>query len=77
MPQLRSLIERLWNGSERYRRSYVEHATEPIWDTIRAEHGLLMEAIERREPAQCAQIIHLHIQRTRLRLEREGTWTKT
>lgn len=68
--QLTSIVERLWNSTQRYRRAFVTE-TGPSWvkETNR-EHRLLHEAITDRNPEVAAGIVTTHITRTRVALRR-------
>jgi DNA-binding GntR family transcriptional regulator len=70
MSRLYSLVESYWNSSQHYRRAFVGL----IWPQnnwiIFYEHRLLVEAIKRRDTEDASRILHGHIRRTRLELER-------
>jgi DNA-binding GntR family transcriptional regulator len=68
MPRLLTMIEGLWNATQQYRRVYagLPHRL----DLAHAEHRLLIEAIERRDPDDAARLGLAHIRRTRLTLDR-------
>jgi DNA-binding GntR family transcriptional regulator len=64
-PELASMVERLWDTTQHYRRTFVQlTGSQGSW-AIMAEHRLLLEAIERRDPETAAAVLALHIRRTR------------
>lgn len=73
MPQLLAMVERFWNSTQHFRRWFVKDALArdglPFSDS---QHLLLMEAIRSRVAHVAASIVHLHIRRTRLLVERRN-----
>ena len=68
--QLTSIVERLWNSTQRYRRAFVTE-TGPSWvEETNSEHRLLLEAVTDRNPEVAAGIVTTHITRTRVALRR-------
>ncbi len=69
MPYLHSMVERLWNVTQPYRSAYTRlvEEQESRW-ILDAEHGLLAEAVKRRNAEDACQIIKTHIRRTRIKL---------
>lgn len=68
--QLTSIVERLWNSTQHYRRAFVTE-TGPSWvEETNREHRLLHEAISERNPEVAAGIVTTHITRTRVSLRR-------
>ncbi len=67
-PQLAGIIERLWDTTQSYRRTYVELALHNKAEVINAEHRLLLEAIGRRDYETAASVLATHIRRTRINL---------
>jgi DNA-binding GntR family transcriptional regulator len=67
-PQLAAMVERLWDTTHHYRRTYVQltHA-HGSW-TILAEHQLLLDAILQRDADTAVAVLGLHIRRTRVGL---------
>lgn len=68
MPRLLRLVEGFWNSSQHFRRAYRESVGEANVAVIRAEHFLLVDALDNRDGEQAAQIARNHIRRTRVRL---------
>ncbi len=71
MPRLLRMIERYWNSTQHYRRWIVEDTLArdgfPFSDP---EHLMLLEMIRARDSVGAASIVHLHIRRTRLLIEK-------
>lgn len=67
---LTSIVERLWNSTQHYRRAFVTRTGEAWRDTTNAEHRLLLQAIRGRNPEVAAAIVAAHITRTRVDLDR-------
>ncbi|MEV6867360.1 GntR family transcriptional regulator [Streptosporangium subroseum] len=68
MPRLLRLVEDFWNSSQHFRRAYRETLSDLDIAVIKAEHFLLVDALESRDGKQAAQIARNHIRRTRVRL---------
>ena len=66
--ELNALIERLWNTTQPYRRTYVERSGHARDWVINAEHRLLLDAIGRSDTQDAERILTGHIRRTRLAL---------
>ncbi len=65
---LRSMVERLWNTTQHYRRAFTHLAWgESRW-IVFDEHRLLIDAIKRRDAPDAERIVEMHIRRTRTRL---------
>jgi DNA-binding GntR family transcriptional regulator len=66
--QLSSMVVRLWNSTQHYRRAYM-HLSGPArrW-VVNAEHRLLLDAIERRDAVDAERCLSGHIRRTRIEL---------
>lgn len=67
---LSSLIERLWNTTQHYRRTFALLVGSPGKRVIRSEHFLLVNAIERGDAEEAQRVLRSHIRRTRMELER-------
>ena len=67
---LSQMVERLWNRTQPYRRAYTTLVGPTHLHATHLEHELLVEALERRDPEDAERILHGHIRRTRLELER-------
>ena len=67
---LSSLVERLWNTTQHYRRAFtvLAWARTTSRDVVHYEHFLLVEAIERGDPEDAQRVLAGHIRRTRLEL---------
>lgn len=68
--QLSSMVTRMWNSTQHYRRAFM-HLTGPgrRW-VVNAEHRLLLDAIQRRDPVDAERHLSGHIRRTRIELSR-------
>jgi len=67
-PLMHEMIERFWNSTQHYRRVFAETSgQERHWATD-AEHGLIVDAIARRDHDSASALVAAHIRRTRLRL---------
>lgn len=68
---LSELIERLWNTTQPYRRVFMKlvRGAGGI-EVTHLEHELLLEAIKRRDSEEAESILHGHIRRTRIELDR-------
>jgi DNA-binding GntR family transcriptional regulator len=67
LPRVLSMIEGFWNQTQQYRRAYL-HMVQTNLEVVNAEHRLLLEALERRDPRDAAELQCLHIRRTRTTL---------
>lgn len=68
LPSARAMIVRFWNTTQQYRRAFAQlMGAERRW-IIESEHGLLMEAIRRRDSEEAERVLLGHIRRTRLEL---------
>jgi DNA-binding GntR family transcriptional regulator len=68
--QLTSMVTRLWNSTQHYRRAFVSlSGPSRMWVT-NAEHRLLLDAIERRDTTDAERYLSGHIRRTRIELAR-------
>lgn len=67
---LRSIVERLWNSTQHYRRAFVTLTGEDWREVTNGEHRLLLHAIETRNAELAGRIIGTHIVRTRIALDR-------
>lgn len=65
---LSSLIERLWNTTQHYRRAFAVLVGAEGRRVIHAEHFLLVDAIARRDVEDAERVLAGHIRRTRLEL---------
>ncbi|MFD2415099.1 GntR family transcriptional regulator [Amycolatopsis pigmentata] len=68
--ELATLVARLWDTTQHYRRAFTRLAGERRWWTIRAEHRLLIEALRDHDHSSAADVLELHIRRTRVELSR-------
>ena len=68
--QLTSMVTRLWNSTQHYRRAFMKiNGPERMW-VVNAEHRLLLDAIERRDSTDAERYLNGHIRRTRVELAR-------
>jgi DNA-binding GntR family transcriptional regulator len=67
LPRVLTMIEGFWNQTQQYRRAYLYAVRENI-DIVNYEHRLLLEALERRDASDAADLQRLHIRRTRTTL---------
>jgi DNA-binding GntR family transcriptional regulator len=65
---LSSLVERLWNTTQHYRRAFTVLARASAREVVHYEHFLLVEAIERGDAEDAQRVLGGHIRRTRLEL---------
>lgn len=67
---LTSIVERLWNSTQHYRRAFVTKTGEAWRDATNAEHRLLLQAVCTRNTEVAGAIVATHITRTRIDLDR-------
>lgn len=67
---LSSIIERLWNTTQHYRRTFAQLVGSRGRQVIHFEHLLLVDAIERQDSQEAQRVLESHIRRTRLELRR-------
>ncbi len=67
---LTSMIVRLWNSTQHYRRAYMTITGMSQRWVVHAEHNLLIEAIRRGDPVDAERYLAGHIRRTRIELSR-------
>ncbi len=68
--QLTSMVTRLWNSTQHYRRAFVKLSGPSRMWVVNAEHRLLLDAIERRDTTDAERYLNGHIRRTRVELAR-------
>nr|MDT0659452.1 GntR family transcriptional regulator [Micromonospora sp. DSM 115978] len=68
--QLTSMVTRLWNSTQHYRRAFMRLGGARRWWVINAEHRLLLDAVERRDTVDAERYLNGHIRRTRVELAR-------
>jgi DNA-binding GntR family transcriptional regulator len=68
--QLTSMVTRLWNSTQHYRRAFVSSSGPGRMWVVNAEHRLLLDAIERRDSVDAERHLGGHIRRTRVELAR-------
>ncbi len=72
MLQLNAMIERFWNTTQHYRRTFTQFlGLDRNW-IIHSEHRLMLDAITRRDAEGAAHILFEHIRRTRFELSRRS-----
>jgi DNA-binding GntR family transcriptional regulator len=67
---LTSMVTRLWNSTQHYRRAFVLIGGPGRAWVINSEHRLLLDAIQRRDPVDAERYLSGHIRRTRIELAR-------
>lgn len=65
---LSSIIDRLWNTTQHYRRAFAMLVGEKGRQVVHYEHLLLVDAIERGDTEDAQRVLGGHIRRTRLEL---------
>lgn len=68
-PHLASIIERLWDTTQHYRRAFVELTQSHGSWIITAEHRLLLESLRSGDAETASTVLEMHIRRTRLALK--------
>jgi DNA-binding GntR family transcriptional regulator len=63
-------IARLWNSTQHHRRAYVALGGRNRMWVVNAEHRLILDAVERRDPVDAERHLSGHIRRTRIELGR-------
>lgn len=66
--QLNASITRLWNCTQHYRRSFMNVIGPHRRWVVNAEHRLILDAIERRDPVDAERYLSGHVRRTRIEL---------
>ena len=65
---LNSVVTRLWNSTQHYRRSYVALGGQDRMWLVNAEHRLILDAVLRRDAEDGERYLAGHIRRTRIEL---------
>ena len=65
---LMSMVRRLWNSTQHYRRAFVSLSGPGRMWVVNAEHRLILDAVERRDPVDAERHVSGHIRRTRIEL---------
>jgi DNA-binding GntR family transcriptional regulator len=68
--ELSTIVARLWDCTQHYRRAFTRLAADHRDWIIRAEHNLLIEALRDQDHESAQHILELHIRRTRVELSR-------
>ncbi len=66
------LIVRLWNQTQHFRRAHVSEMAPEQLQVIHMEHALIVDALARRDAADAAERVRMHIRRTRVILMRRA-----
>jgi DNA-binding GntR family transcriptional regulator len=67
---LNTIVTRLWNSTQHYRRAYVAlSGQERMW-VVNSEHRLILDAVVRRDAPDAERFLEGHIRRTRIELSR-------
>lgn len=69
---LSEMIDRLWNMTQHYRRTYVSRLDPSNFENTHADHLIIADALRRRDAESAADAIRIHIRRTSLTLERSA-----
>jgi DNA-binding GntR family transcriptional regulator len=67
---LNSIVIRLWNSTQHYRRAYVALGGQDRMWVVNSEHRLLLDAVVRRDSTDAERFLEGHIRRTRIELAR-------
>lgn len=67
---LTSIVHRLWNVTQHYRRAFMALSGPGRMWVVNAEHRLLLDAIQRRDSVDAERYLGGHIRRTRVELDR-------
>jgi DNA-binding GntR family transcriptional regulator len=62
------MIEGFWNTTQHYRRAHISGLDDAHFAVVGLEHRLILDALERRDPADARDRLRSHIRRTRLAL---------
>lgn len=65
---LNSMITRLWNSTQHYRRAYVALGGVGRMWVVNSEHRLILDAVVRRDAVDAERFVEGHIRRTRIEL---------
>jgi DNA-binding GntR family transcriptional regulator len=66
--ELLTTVTRLWNSTQHFRRAFMLiNGSDRRW-LVNAEHRLILDAISRRDAADCERFLAGHIRRTRIQL---------
>jgi DNA-binding GntR family transcriptional regulator len=68
--QLSSIVTRLWNSTQHYRRAFVSISGPGRMWVVNAEHRLLLDAIRRKDVTDAERFLSGHVRRTRIELAR-------
>lgn len=70
MEPLSSMVLRMWNSTQHYRRQFMNLVGNSQRWIVNAEHGLLLDAIRRGDAVDAARCLEGHIRRTRVELSK-------
>lgn len=65
---LNSMVTRLWNSTQHYRRAYVALGGQSRMWVVNSEHRLILDAVVRRDADDAERFLEGHIRRTRIEL---------
>jgi DNA-binding GntR family transcriptional regulator len=68
--QLSSMVVRMWNTTQHYRRTFMNLTGPSRRWVVNAEHRLILDAVERRDAVDAERYLSGHIRRTRIELSR-------
>ena len=61
-------MTRLWNATQHYRRAFMHVSGADRRWIVNAEHGLILDAVQRRDAVDAERYLSGHIRRTRIEL---------
>lgn len=67
---LMTMVTRLWNSTQHYRRAFVALSGPGRMWVVNAEHRLLLDAVQRRDCVDAERYLGGHIRRTRVELDK-------
>jgi DNA-binding GntR family transcriptional regulator len=65
---INSMVTRLWNSTQHYRRMFVQLGGRSRMWVVNAEHRLILDAVVRRDSTDAERYLQGHIRRTRIEL---------
>lgn len=65
---LNSMVTRLWNATQHFRRAYVALGGQSRMWVVNSEHRLILDAVVRRDASDAERYLEGHIRRTRIEL---------
>jgi DNA-binding GntR family transcriptional regulator len=65
---LAATVERFWNSTQHYRRTFMQLSGPQRFWVVNAEHALILDAIDRQDAEDAERYLSGHIRRTRIEL---------